>query len=311
MHTDLEFNTETTAYKLISRLSQLRQSNDALAFGETVVRYSDENVLIFERQFYDDIVLVAVNRQPDVSYNVQNIETLLPVGNYSDYLEGLLNGSDINVSSSEYINIIESLHIPAGGAFVWEHNADNSAQPSIGNVVSTMGRAGNKVYIYGDGLSGNIDVKFGDVSAYVESNTDDQIVTYVPENAVAGDSEITVSKNGNISNPFTYRVLSGDQNQIIFHVSADTNLGENIYIVGNVPELGNWDPNESSEAMLNPNYPEWFLPVSVPKDTTIEFKFIKKDASGNVTWESGYNHIIQSSSEDAGTIDTPLYEWRY
>jgi hypothetical protein len=62
--------------------------------------------------------------------------------------------------------------------------------------------------------------------------------------------------------------------------------------------------------MLNPNYPEWFLPVSVPAGTTIEFKFIKKDANGTVTWESGENRVITSSPESAGSIDTEVYTWR-
>ncbi len=62
--------------------------------------------------------------------------------------------------------------------------------------------------------------------------------------------------------------------------------------------------------LLNPNYPEWFLPVSVPADTEIEFKFIKKDATGAVTWESGTNRVITSSPESAGSIDTELYYWR-
>ena len=121
---------------------------------------------------------------------------------------------------------------------------------------------------------------------------------------------ITVKKGSTVSNQFDYNVLSGDQNQIIFHVSAQTNYGENIYIVGNIPELGSWDPNHCTEAMLNPNYPEWFLPVSVPAGTTIEFKFIKKDAQGNVIWEGGENRTITSSADASGVVDTPVYFWR-
>ena len=132
----------------------------------------------------------------------------------------------------------------------------------------------------------------------------------MPDGAVPGDNGITVTKDGTESNTFIYKVLSGDQNQIIFHVQADTVMGENIYIVGNIPELGNWDPDKCTEAMLNPNYPEWFLPVSVPAGTTIEFKFIKKDANGTVTWESGENRVITSSPESAGSIDTEVYTWR-
>lgn len=310
MQTDSEFNTQTTAYQLIGDLSELRQSNDAIAYGTTVIRYSDDNVLVFERQFYDDVVLVAVNRQPDQSYAIGPVETNLPAGNYNDYLGGLLYGFNTVVTAGEGINHTSSFTLPGGAVCVWEYKAPAPSTPQIGDVMSTMGRVGNKVYIYGDGLNGDVSVKFGDVEAVVESNSANQIVTKVPAGAVPGDNNITVTKGSSVSNAFVYNVLSGDQNQIIFHVQANTAMGENIYIVGNIPELGSWDPDNCTEAMLNPNYPEWFLPVSVPAGTQIEFKFIKKDATGAVTWESGENRVITSSSSSAGSIDTEAYTWR-
>lgn len=309
MQTDSEFNTQTTAYQLIGDLSELRQSNDAIAYGTTVIRYSDDNVLVFERQFYDDVVLVAVNRQPDQSYAIGPVETNLPAGNYTDYLGGLLYGFNTVVTAGEGINHTSSFTLPGGAVCVWEYKASVPSTPQIGDVMSTMGRVGNKVYIYGDGLNGDVSVKFGDVEAVVESNSANQIVTKVPAGAVPGDNNITVTKGSSVSNAFVYNVLSGDQNQIIFHVQANTAMGENIYIVGNIPELGSWDPDNCTEAMLNPNYPEWFLPVSVPAGTQIEFKFIKKDANGTVTWESGENRVITSSSSSAGSIDTEVYTW--
>ena len=310
MQTDSEFNTQTTAYQLIGDLSELRQSNDAIAYGTTVIRYSDDNVLVFERQFYDDVVLVAVNRQPDQSYAIGPVETNLPAGNYNDYLGGLLYGFNTVVTAGEGINHTSSFTLPGGAVCVWEYKASAPSTPQIGDVMSTMGRVGNKVYIYGDGLNGDVSVKFGDVDAVVESNSENQIVTKVPAGAVPGDNNITVTKGSSVSNAFVYNVLSGDQNQIIFHVQASTTMGENIYIVGNIPELGSWEPNNCTEAMLNPNYPEWFLPVSIPAGTQIEFKFIKKDANGTVTWESGENRVITSSSSSAGSIDTEVYTWR-
>lgn len=310
MQTDSEFNTQTTAYQLIGDLSELRQSNDAIAYGTTVIRYSDDNVLVFERQFYDDVVLVAVNRQPDQSYAIGPVETNLPAGNYNDYLGGLLYGFNTVVTAGEGINHTSSFTLPGGAVCVWEYKASAPSTPQIGDVMSTMGRVGNKVYIYGDGLNGDVSVKFGDVDAVVESNSENQIVTKVPAGAVPGDNNITVTKGSSVSNAFVYNVLSGDQNQIIFHVQANTTMGEKIYIVGNIPELGSWEPNNCTEAMLNPNYPEWFLPVSVPAGTQIEFKFIKKDANGTVTWESGENRVITSSSSSAGSIDTEVYTWR-
>lgn len=309
MQTDSAFDTTTTAYQLISELSDLRQDNDALAYGTTVIRYSSDDVLVYERQFYDDVVLVAVNRQPDASFTIDGVETMLPAGEYSDYLNGMLDGSSITVSSGTEINNSSSFTLPGGAVCVWQYDSSASA-PQIGNVISTMGRAGNKVYIYGDGLDGNVTVNFGDTPATVIENSATEIVNTVPENATPGYNDITVTKDGATSNSFTYNVLSGDQNQVIFHVQAETNYGENIYIVGNIPELGNWDPDNCTEALLNPNYPEWFLPVSVPAGTQIEFKFIKKDSTGAITWESGENRVITSSPDSAGSVDTELYYWR-
>lgn len=309
MQTDSAFDTTTTAYQLIGELSDLRQDNDALAYGTTVIRYSSDDVLVYERQFYDDVVLVAVNRQPDASFTIDGVETMLPAGEYSDYLNGMLDGSSITVSSGTEINNSSSFTLPGGAVCVWQYDSSASA-PQIGNVISTMGRAGNKVYIYGDGLDGNVTVNFGDTPATVIENSATEIVTTVPENATPGYNDITVTKDGATSNSFTYNVLSEDQNQVIFHVQAETNYGENIYIVGNIPELGNWDPDNCTEALLNPNYPEWFLPVSVPAGTQIEFKFIKKDSTGAITWESGENRVITSSPDSAGSVDTELYYWR-
>jgi hypothetical protein len=132
----------------------------------------------------------------------------------------------------------------------------------------------------------------------------------VPAAATPGVQDITVTKGANVSNTFRYNVLSGDQVQVIFHVNASTVSGENVYISGNIPELGNWDPTKATEAMLNPSYPDWFLPVSVPKNTTFQFKFIKKNAAGTVIWEGGSNRSFTSSSSSTGTSDTANLTWQ-
>ena len=307
MPTECGFSTTTTAYQLIATLSTLRRSNDAIAYGTTTVRYSDDNVMVFERQFYDDVVVVAVNRQPDSASVIPAIQTNLPTGQYADYLDGSLFGTATTVQN----NLIPSFTISGGGVCVWQYQASEApSTPQIGDVISTTGRPGNTVHIYGDGFSGNISVYFGTIAATVQSTTANKIVATVPEGVIAGLQPITVRKGTATSNAIYYNVLSGDQNQIVFHVSAETQLGENIYIVGNIPELGNWNPDNCTESMLNPNYPEWFLPVSVPSGTTIEFKFIKKDALGNITWESGSNRTVTSSSNPCGVVDTEVYTWR-
>jgi len=300
-------NETTTAFKIIKALSDLRQQNDALAFGTTSILYSSDDVLVFQRQFYDKQVIVAANRQPAANFTVPALNTSLPTGTYPDVLTGLLSCGSATVSTVGGQNQIASFSLVGGQTCVWSYNPSlGTTTPRIGDTLPTTGRVGNTAYIYGRGLGGTITVSFGSQLATVVSNADDKITLTVPS-SVTGLTNVTVTKGGITSNGFTYNVLSGDQNQVIFHANATTLMGENIYIVGNLPELGSWDPAKSTEAMLNPNYPQWFLPVSVPVNTTFQFKFIKKDANGVVTWETGGNRSFTSSSGSSSTVDTTTY----
>ncbi|MEU4271254.1 carbohydrate-binding module family 20 domain-containing protein [Streptomyces sp. NPDC026092] len=75
-----------------------------------------------------------------------------------------------------------------------------------------------------------------------------------------------------------------------FGVTATTTVGQNIYVTGNRTELGNWSPTAALK--LDPaSYPTWKLDVPLPAGTTFEYKYLRKDAAGNVTWESGANRV--------------------
>jgi hypothetical protein len=226
------------------------------------------------------------------------------------------NGNPVDHNSDGNLeNLLANPHNDVNGWFHGFGDRDGDAlrfgfrHKELGSLVATMGRAGNSVYLYGTGLGGTVTVKFDSTSAAVVSNSETMIEATVP-GSVAGIRNITVVMGANTSNPFRYEVLSDDQVQVIFKVNASTVLGQNVHVVGNIPELGNWDPAKASEAMLNPNYPEWFLPVGVPKNTSFQFKFIKKDGSGSVTWEGGSNRSSTSPSSSTGTADTPVYTWQ-
>ncbi|GBQ03456.1 alpha-amylase [Streptomyces spongiicola] len=73
-----------------------------------------------------------------------------------------------------------------------------------------------------------------------------------------------------------------------FAVNATTAWGQNIYVTGNQAALGNW--NTGSALKLDPaTYPVWKLDVDLPAGTAFEYKYVRKDGAGNVTWESGAN----------------------
>ncbi|WP_381559635.1 carbohydrate-binding module family 20 domain-containing protein [Streptomyces eurythermus] len=91
-----------------------------------------------------------------------------------------------------------------------------------------------------------------------------------------------------------------------FNVNASTQWGQNIYVVGSTPALGSW--NTANALKLDPaSYPVWKLDQSLPAGTAFEYKYIRKDASGNVTWESGAN---RTATVPAGGVVTLNDTWR-
>ncbi|WP_393057331.1 carbohydrate-binding module family 20 domain-containing protein [Streptomyces sp. LN549] len=92
-----------------------------------------------------------------------------------------------------------------------------------------------------------------------------------------------------------------------FGVSATTQLGQNIYVTGNQSALGNWNP--AAALKLDPaTYPVWKLDVSLAAGTSFEYKYVRKDASGNVTWESGANRTATVPSSGKVTLTADV--WR-
>jgi alpha-amylase len=91
-----------------------------------------------------------------------------------------------------------------------------------------------------------------------------------------------------------------------FAVNATTVTGQNIYVVGNNATLGNWD---TSQALLlsSAAYPVWKLNVTLAAGTAFEYKYIRKDASGAVTWESGAN---RTATVPASGLVTLSDTWR-
>jgi alpha-amylase len=71
--------------------------------------------------------------------------------------------------------------------------------------------------------------------------------------------------------------------------TAYTHWGQNVFVVGNTPALGNWAP-ANGVALSPSNYPVWTGTVAMPPGTTIEYKYIKRDGD-SVVWESDPNRV--------------------
>jgi alpha-amylase len=73
--------------------------------------------------------------------------------------------------------------------------------------------------------------------------------------------------------------------------NGTTVTGQNVYVVGNVAALGNW--NAANAVQLSPtSYPAWSGAIAnLPPSTQIEWKCIKKQGSW-VVWQSGANNVF-------------------
>jgi alpha-amylase len=87
-----------------------------------------------------------------------------------------------------------------------------------------------------------------------------------------------------------------------FAVNATTVFGQNIYVVGDNSTLGNWNTG-SALLLSSAAYPVWKLDVTMPAGTAFQYKYIRKDGSGNVTWESGANRTATVPSSGKAVLN--------
>ena len=307
------FSTTTTPYSFIHTLAGLRQSNDAVAYGSSTQRWINNDVYIFERKFFNDVVLVAINKNDTTSYAIGGLNTALPVGSYSDYLGGVLGGPGITVSAGTGgNNPVTSFNLPAHAVAVWQVTS-TATTPEVGSIGPTSAQAGVSVTIAGKGFGTSTgSVLFGTTAATITAWSDTSVTFKVPSVSNGVYTAQLKTAGGTAANTIQFTVLTASLISVTFTVNnaTPTNTGDYIFLAGSGVELGNWGTTFDSAIgpMLDPNYPNWFLNVSVPAGTTIQFKFLKIAADGTVTWENGSNHSYTVPSTGNGFVNV---NWQY
>ncbi|WP_117214906.1 alpha-amylase family glycosyl hydrolase [Allorhizocola rhizosphaerae] len=306
------FSTTTTAYQVLNKLSSLRQDQPALAWGTHQQRWINNDVYVYERRYFNDVVLVAINKGAS-GQSLTGLHTALPAGSYSDKLTGLLGAGSISVSAGTGgNNPVAAFTLGAGQVGVWSYRAAEPSAPTIGSVGPTVTRAGQKITVEGRGFGTTAGtVKVNGVNATTVSWSPNRIVATVPATA-AGTRAVTVTTSGGVSNGYSVNVLTGAQIPVKFTVNnaSPTAWGDHIYLTGSVFELGNWSTSRTVAIgpMLAPNYPNWFTTVALPACTTVQFKFIKITSGGGVTWENGANHTYAVPCSGVGSTTV---NWQY
>ena len=306
------FSTTTTAYQLINKLAKLRRDNPAISYGSMTQRWINNDVYIYERKFFGNVVLVAINKNETSSYNITGLKTSLPPGTKTDFLNGIQGGVSLTVTTADGNNDAKPFNLPAHSVSVWQ-SVDAAIAPQVGSIGPTVGNPGVKVTISGRNFGAATGaVKFGTTNATINSWSPTSVVVTVPT-LTGGNYGVTVTNStGSVSNSIQHTVLTAKLIPVTFTVNnaTPTQVGDYIFLTGNTVELGNWGTtwDVAVGPMLTPNYPNWFINASVPAGQTLHFKFIKIAANGTVTWEAGANHTYTVPASGVGFVNV---NWQY
>jgi hypothetical protein len=190
-------------------------------------------------------------------------------------------------------NPVDNFTLPAHTVSIWVYSPTAASTPALASVGPDVAQPGVQVTLAGS-FAGMNTVKFGTTAAALINSGKDQIVATVPSVSNGNYNATVTDSRGHVSNSVPFTVLAAKLIPVTFTVNnaTPTALGDYIFLTGDTVELGNWNTTWDGAVgpMLTPNYPNWFLNISVPAGQTLQFKFIKIAANGTVTWESGSNH---------------------
>jgi len=111
----------------------------------------------------------------------------------------------------------------------------------------------------------------------------------------------------------TLAIPSG-QARVTFNANATTSFGQSVYVTGNITAFGGWDPGlavpVNTEADI---YPVWRNAVNLPAATTIQYKYIRKNTDGSITWENlpgGGNRSMTTPPSGGSVIRNDVIVWQ-
>ncbi|EEA08201.1 starch binding domain-containing protein [Cryptosporidium muris RN66] len=88
---------------------------------------------------------------------------------------------------------------------------------------------------------------------------------------------------------------------IFFCIKYETSFGQDLTVVGNIPELGNWDIKQGVKMIWSPGN-LWTIKVEIfSKIENIEYKYVISENYGSHKWEPGQNHKVQINMEKKST----------
>lgn len=313
------FDTKSSGFQLIKTLNELRASHIALRFGDFKRIYVTADVYVYERSFGGDTVVVAINKSSTKPFDASFISMPLPKGSYSDNLNAILSGKNLELSNEK---LPKTLVLPPQSVSIWSTSANGTAvgsdtasssatsstdgalsdggittgtadsgsmAPEIASVHPSVINGGVPIAITGAGFGarpGKLTIGGEEIAANTWTPTR---ITLNAPSLLSGQQTIkVVTASGASSNKKTLRLVEGKLIPINITVKGvKLNPDEQLFITGNVTNLGNWKRtwNDAAGPMLFTEDHNYGLCVPLPANRKIELKLMVLDRNGQVVRE--------------------------
>ena len=92
---------------------------------------------------------------------------------------------------------------------------------------------------------------------------------------------------------------------VTFNVNATTYFGENIYIIGDVEELGAWNPGIAAPMGADgytAERPLWTLTLDLPAEIDVVYKYLRRGSDGSYVFEDGDRVLTTNDCGDPALI---------
>jgi len=122
----------------------------------------------------------------------------------------------------------------------------------------------------------------------------------------SGAATITVPAQGAVAFDRYSTASTSSAVAVTFNENATTAFGQNVFVVGDNALLGAWSTNLAT-AMSSAGYPVWSTTVWLPKNTAVQYKYLKKNSDGTVTWEGSSNRTLNTGAGSSLTLND---SWR-
>jgi alpha-amylase len=264
-----------------------------------------------------------------------SFQTGLAAGSYcdvisGDFAAGVCSGTVVTVDGSG----LATINVAANSAAALHVNAKvGGTQPGLSTAFSVQNAApasGQQVYVVGSvaalgawnpcnavPLPAASSGHAATVSLPASSNVQYKFIKYSSCTSVTweggGNRSLTTPASGTASACGVFNSTAacstggGTTATVTFNQTASTVAGQSVFLVGSLPALGSWAPASALPLTLVSGS-QWSRQVTLPASTTLEYKFIKKDGSGNVVWESGANRSLTTPT--AGASQTVTSTWK-